>query len=113
VSSSAVLRVVGQQTDPEMLELLVIKSGAAKHVTAIERDVPVPLIGLALHDFYTLGDLIDAGAEYGTQVSARITFLRFGRPQEISGAVVGLVGGPDIVLPLGTLNGQQDLRVVR
>lgn len=94
-----------------MIELLVVKAGAAKNVVAIERDIPVPLISLSLHRFYTLGDLIDAGEEYGTQVSATIRVLYFGEAREILGAVVGLAGGPDMVLPIGTL-GQQDLRIV-
>lgn len=112
--SSALLRVVGRDPNPEegMIELLVVKSGAAKSIMAIEGDVSVPLIGLALHDFYSLGDLIDAGEEYGVQVSATIKVLHFGEVKEILGAVVGLAGGPDIVLPPGALNGEQDLRVV-
>lgn len=112
--SSALLRVVGRDPAPEegMIELLVVKAGAAKAISAIERDIPVPLIGLALHNFYSLGELIDAGEAYGVQVSATIKVLHFGEVKEILGAAVGLADGPDIVLPLGTLNGKQDFRVV-
>jgi hypothetical protein len=83
--------------------LLVIGRGGRRQIDVEERDVPLPLIGFALSGFYELGGFIETGTGYGTQVSATLSFLWLGRKRRITGAVVPLVDGPDLVIPIGLL----------
>jgi hypothetical protein len=85
--------------------LLVIGRGARRQVDIEERDIPVALIGLDLAGFYSLGGFVDTGTDYGTQVSATLSFLWRGEKRTIIGAVVPLLSGPDLVLPRGMVEG--------
>jgi len=76
--------------------------GARKVVEVEERDVAVPLIGLALRGVYQLGNLIYAGPEYGTQMEARLSYEWRGAARDLVGAVVPVdFNAPKIIVPLG------------
>jgi hypothetical protein len=86
--------------------LLVVKEGGAKLVRVAERAVSVPLISLLLGAAYCeLGAMIETGDDYGLQVSAKVYILHRGVKRSLVGAIVPLVDGPDLVLPLGFLKG--------
>lgn len=85
------------------MRLIVVLGGKTIQIEAIEKETPTALIGLALSGFYTLGGLIETHTGYGVQVSGELTFLWRGSTRTITGAVVPLISGPDLVLPFGTL----------
>lgn len=84
---------------------LVVKNGRSANVKIIEKDVPLPVIGLHMAPFYTLGGVIDAGA-YGSQIEATVALLWRGRMQLVACAAIALLDC-DIVLPTGMWGGEQ------
>lgn len=103
---SSALHVVDcvSQTDGAY-QLLALSPNGARIIRVEEWDIPLPLLSFLIRPCYRLGDLIDTKTEYGMQVSATVTILWRGMKRTILGAAVPLTGGPDLVLPLGTLLG--------
>lgn len=101
---SSALRIVdcASQVDGAY-QLLALAPSGARIIRVEEWDIPLPLISFMIRRCYRLGDLIDTKTEYGTQVSATVVVLWRGVKRTILGAAVPLAGGPDLVLPLGTL----------
>lgn len=80
--------------------LLVLSTDSlVRAITAVERDIEIPLISLALHQFYTLRADMTARPP---RISAVLSVLWRGVRREVLGAVVPLVTGPDLIVPMGT-----------
>lgn len=101
---SSALRLVDcvSQTDGAY-QLLALSSDGARIIRVEEWDIPLPLLSFMIRPCYRLGDLISTKTEYGVQISATMVILWRGTKRTILGAAVPLAGGPDLVLPLGTL----------
>jgi hypothetical protein len=82
-------------------KLLIPTRNDRLSVTVEERDIPVALISLLLHDHYALDQLIHAGDRFGIQMSALLPYLWEGRRRVMRGAVVPLLRGPLIAVPFG------------
>jgi hypothetical protein len=96
------LKVVGDDRVWETPGKLLILAGKDRlRVTLEERDTPVPLISLLLHEHYTLDQLIDAGERLGVQMAARLPYIWADRRHVMRGAVVPLLGGPLVAVPFG------------
>jgi hypothetical protein len=86
--------------------LLAVGDGKpARVITTATRDIPLPLISLLLAEYcvFLLGPLVDTGTDYGQQITARLDVLTRGVRRSIVGAIVPLVGLPDLLLPVGFL----------
>jgi hypothetical protein len=83
--------------------VLVSTPTGARQVSAAEADVTVPLISLILSDAYRPRGVIDTNSQYGIQPAAELTYIWRGEKKRLVGALLPLVDGPDLVLPLGTL----------
>lgn len=103
---SIVRQTENQHREPNRL-IVVNPSGARRVATYATRAIPVPLISLLLGDWCRLGPMIDTGTEYGLQVSAQLDVVAQGTRMRLVGALVPLVGGPDLVLPPGCLERHQ------
>jgi hypothetical protein len=83
--------------------ILVQTPNGARQVEFIETDTAVPLISMALRGTYRLKGIVDTRGPYGTQASAEIDVIWRGQRRTLTGAVVTLSEGPDLVLPLDAL----------
>lgn len=102
--SRPLLQVVATPTNhPERPTRLVVVAPemAARVVSVGYRVITVPLISLLLVDYCQLGKLMDTNSHYGRQVSAELAVLYRGSKVTINGAIVPLVGMPDLLLPAG------------
>ena len=99
------LRLVEEDNpaDRGAFELLLIKPGFSKIVRAEFNNVEVPLIALALADFWHPGDLIDGGDELGVQVSVTVEIMVGGRRHIVTG-IPTMLDGLGLVLPPGSLD---------
>lgn len=87
-------------------ELLVVSSTGKCRIHLEERDVPIPLIDLALHGFYQItGETVDAGPVYGTQMKVALPYIWQGRQRILEGAAVALLRGFGAVVPFGFFDG--------
>jgi hypothetical protein len=99
------LKIVSETaTTPIPSRLLAVSDRLPPRViTTAARDIPLPLISLLLVEYCVLGALVETGTDYGTQISARLDVLARGVRRTIAGALVPLVGLPDLLLPVGFL----------
>lgn len=101
---AAALALVSSRTTTDTPTRILIQTHkGARQVDMIEADTEVPLISMALAGDYRLVGMIDTRGPYGTQASAEIDVIWRGRRQTLTGAVVTLLDGPDLILPFGAL----------
>ena len=81
-------------------QLLVVGSRVTR-VLAEERPVKVPFISLLLSRFYALDGFIEAGEPYKLQLAATLQVSFRGQRRTVRGAIVPLLAGPDLILPVG------------
>ncbi len=89
---------------PRVERVLAVANAMPPRVITVGfRAVAMPLVSLLLLDYCRLGGMVETESEYGRQVSGQLQILVRGQQISVAGAVVPLVGRPDLILPEGFL----------
>jgi hypothetical protein len=104
ITTPPVLSIVRQDTTPDTL--LFVKGGERQRVMVAEADVSMPLISLDVLDLATVTGLVErTGSAYDGLIHTALQFVWRGGLRRIEGALVTALTGPDVILPLGYLDG--------